>query len=94
MRSWEQLEGETLTDFPLWRGIVIKAPQVFNMRMMLMRGMMMMMMMMMMVVVVMMVWMLMIMVIMMIMAILQKIHTDTFHCERGVVIKVAQQCGW
>ena len=28
MRSWEQLEGETLTDFPLWRGIVIKAPQV------------------------------------------------------------------
>ena len=86
MRSWEQLEGETLTDFPLWRGIVIKAPQVFNMRMMLMRVMMMM--------VVMMVWMLMIMVIMMIMAILQKIHTDTFHCERGVVIKVAQQCGW
>ena len=60
MRSWEQLEGETLTDFPLWRGIVIKAPQVFNMRMMLMRVMM----------VVMMVWMLMIM---MIMAILQKI---------------------
>lgn len=28
MRSWEQLEGETLTDFPLWRGIVIKAPQL------------------------------------------------------------------
>ena len=88
MRSWEQLEGETLTDFPLWRGIVIKAPQVFNMRMMLMGVMMMM------VMVVMMVWMLMIMVIMMIMAILQKIHTDTFHCERGVVIKVAQKCGW
>ena len=41
MRSWEQLEGETLTDFPLWRGIVIKAPQVFNMRMMLMGVMMM-----------------------------------------------------
>ena len=85
MRSWEQLEGETLTDFPLWRGIVIKAPQVFNMRMMLMRVMMMMMMVVMMVVM---------LVIMVIMAILQKIHTDTFHCERGVVIKVAQKCGW
>ena len=85
MRSWEQLEGETLTDFPLWRGIVIKAPQVFNMRMMLMRVMMMMMMVVMMVVM---------LVIMVIMAILQKIHTDTFHCGRGVVIKVAQNCGW
>ena len=35
MRSWEQIEGETLTDFPLWRGIVIKAPQVFMTRMMI-----------------------------------------------------------
>ena len=35
MRSWEQIEGETLTDFPLWRGIVIKAPQVFMTRTMI-----------------------------------------------------------
>ena len=28
MGSWEQLEGEVLTDCPLWRGIVIRAPKL------------------------------------------------------------------